>query len=80
MLQRQDACLLVGALVILLGGALFLNLFSNEPLWVEWVLGPLLVALGLIVAIVGVVLRCNVADAAAGEAQTNAAAVAKPIR
>jgi len=77
MLKRQDACLLLGVVAVILGGALFFNFSGNEPLWVEWLLGPLVVAVGLVVAIVGVALRCYAADEAA--ATTSSGAVAKPI-
>ena len=56
---RQCAILLaIGTVLVILGGALFLNLFYNEPLWAEWLLGPFVVCAGLVMAIVGISLHC----------------------
>jgi uncharacterized membrane protein len=58
-MPRQCAVLLViGTVLVILGGALFLSLFHNEPLWAEWLLGPFVVCAGLVMAIVGVSLHC----------------------
>jgi|SRR6516162_7282340 len=58
-MQRQYVMLLLSATgLVILGGALFLNLFHNEPLWTEWMLGPFVVCAGLVMAIVGITLHC----------------------
>src|ERR1035441_8023491 len=46
MLRRRDTLLLIGAVMVAIGGALFFNPFHNEPLWTEWLLGPILSYLG----------------------------------
>lgn len=71
---RQCAILLaIGTILVVLGGVLFLNLFNNEPLWSEWLLGPFVVCVGFAMAIVGIALHCysreserNAAPAAGG--------------
>jgi hypothetical protein len=55
--RRRDTLLLIGAVIITIGGALYLNPFHNEPLSVEWLLGPALVYFGLPVAIIGVAMH-----------------------
>ena len=57
MLTRRDTMFLVGAAVVAIGGALFLNPIHNEPLWAEWLLGPALVYVGLPIAIIGVAIH-----------------------
>lgn len=57
MLRRQHTLLLIGAALVVLGGALFLNLFHNGPLWTEWLLGPLAVFGGVLLAIAGTALH-----------------------
>ena len=58
-MQRQYVTLLLsGTGLVILGGALFLNLFGNEPLWTEWLLAPFVVCAGLVMAIVGITLHC----------------------
>lgn len=60
--KRHDLLLLIGVAVIVLGGALFLNLLPDEPLWTEWLLGPLVAFAGLVLVIVGIALRCYSGD------------------
>jgi hypothetical protein len=43
--------------MLVVGGALFFNMFHNEPFWAEWMLGPLLFYLGGPLAIVGAAIR-----------------------
>jgi len=57
MLTRRDVLLLVGAAIVIAGGALFLNPANNEPMWAEWLLGPALVYVGLPVVIIGIAVH-----------------------
>jgi hypothetical protein len=57
MLTRRDTVLLIGAITVIIGGGLFLNLMHNEPLWAEWFLGPALVYVGLPIAIIGIAVH-----------------------
>ena len=79
MLKRHDMLLLIGAAVILLGGALFLNLLPGEPLWAEWLLGPIVAFLGSVLAIVGVALRCYSGDFAPDSNARHATAAMKHV-
>jgi len=58
MLRQCAILLVIGIVLVILGGALFLSLFDNEPLWGEWLLGPFVVCAGLVMAIVGISLHC----------------------
>ena len=58
MLRQYAILLAIGTVFLILGGALFLNLFYNESLVAEWLLGPLVVCAGLVMAIVGISLHC----------------------
>jgi hypothetical protein len=73
MLRREFLPVLTGALTVILGGAIFLNSFGDEPLWVEWLLGPAVVFAGLLMAIVGVAMYCYSAGSAADAGSTAAA-------
>ena len=57
MLRRRDLLLLVGAVMVAIGGALYFNPFNNEPMWAEWVLSSILVYVGLPLAIVGAAIH-----------------------
>ena len=58
MLRQCAILLVIGTVLVILGVVLFLNLFNNEALWAEWLLGPFVVCAGLVIAIVGIALRC----------------------
>jgi hypothetical protein len=58
MLRQCAILLVIGTVLAILGGALFLNLFDNEPMWTEWLLGPFVVCVGLVMGIVGISLHC----------------------
>lgn len=62
MLRPHHTLLLLGVAVIVLGGTLFLNLLPSEPLWAEWLMGPIVAFAGLVLVIAGVALRCYSAD------------------
>jgi len=79
MLKRHDMLLLIGAAVILLGGALFLNLLPSEPLWAEWLIGPIVAFAGLVVVIVGVALRCYSGGSAVNGGAGHATAAMKQV-
>ena len=57
MFRRRDTLILIGAATLAIGGWLFLYPYQDEPLWTEWLLAPVLVFLGLMVAIGGATLR-----------------------
>ena len=57
MLTRRDTLFLIGAVIVVIGGLLFLNLTHNEPMWAEWFLGPALVYVGLPIAIIGITIH-----------------------
>ena len=76
MLRRDFFLILVGAVLMLLGGALFLNLFRDEAIWAEWIVGPITAFVGVCIAIVGVAMRCYAGDSAGG-APENAATSAR---
>jgi len=57
MFRRQDTLILIGVATLAMGGWLFLHPYQNEPLWTEWLLAPVLVFLGLMVAIAGATIR-----------------------
>jgi|307.fasta_scaffold108793_2 hypothetical protein len=77
MLRRQGTLLLIGAVLVVLGGALFLNLLRTEPLWIEWLLGPIVVFGGLLLAIVGITLHCYSRESAGSYGLKDVAAGAK---
>jgi hypothetical protein len=79
MFRRRDTLILIGAATLAIGGWLFLYPYQDEPLWTEWLLAPLLVFFGLMVAIVGATLRLF-GEAANTAASTNAPIAAKPQR
>lgn len=56
-MRRRDTLLLVGAVMVLIGGILYLNPFHNEPWWAEWLLSSILVYAGLPVVIVGAAIH-----------------------
>ena len=57
MLTRRDTFFVLGAAIVIIGGALFLNPIHNEPMWAEWFLGPALVYVGLPIAIIGIAIH-----------------------
>ena len=57
MVHHPNKLLNVGLVLFAIGFVLFLNFFHNEPLWVEWLLGPVLMYLGLPMAMVGVAIH-----------------------
>ena len=57
MLRRRDLLLLVGAVMVAIGGALYFNPFNNEPMWAEWILSSILVYVGLPLAIIGAAIH-----------------------
>jgi hypothetical protein len=57
MFRRQETLLFIGVATVAIGGWLFLHPYQDEPLWTEWLLAPVLVFLGLMVAIVGATIR-----------------------
>ena len=57
MLRRRDTLLLIGVAMVAMGGALFFYPFHNEPIWIEWLIGPILFYLGGPVTIVGAAIH-----------------------
>ena len=77
MFRRQDTLILIGAATLAIGGWLFLYPYQDEPLWTEWLLAPVLVFLGLMVAIVGATIHFF-GETANTAASNNAPIAAKP--
>jgi len=50
--QRHPVLLEAGILVLIVGFGLFLNPFHNEPLWAQWLVGPVMIYLALPVCMV----------------------------
>lgn len=53
MRTHQSLLLKIGLISSIFGFLLFLNPLHNEPMWAEWVFGPVLIYLGLPIAMVG---------------------------
>jgi hypothetical protein len=79
MFKRQDTLILIGVATVAIGGWLFLYPYQDEPLWTEWLLAPVLVFLGLMVAIVGATIRFF-GETANTAASKNPPIAAKPQR
>ena len=79
MLRRRDTLLLIGAVMVAIGGALFFIPFHNKPIWTEWLLGPILFYFGGPVAIVGAAIHFF-GETANTVASKNAPIAAKPHR
>ena len=57
MLRRRDTLLLIGVVLVAVGCTLLFIRFDNEPFWIEWLLGPVLIYLGGPVTIVGAAIH-----------------------
>jgi hypothetical protein len=79
MFKRQDTLILIGVATVAIGGWLFLYPYQDEPLWTGWLLAPVLVFLGLMVAIVGATIRFF-GETVNTAASKNAPIAAKPQR
>lgn len=53
MRTHQSLLLKIGLISSIVGFLVFLNPLHNEPMWAEWVLGPVFIYLGLPIAMVG---------------------------
>ncbi len=47
MAKRNPVLLEAGIFVLVVGFGLFLNPFHNEPLWAQWLIGPVMIYLAL---------------------------------
>jgi hypothetical protein len=79
MLRRRDTLLLIGVAMVAIGGALFFYPFRNEPIWIEWVIGPILFYMGGPVALVGAAIHFF-GETANTAASKNAPIAANPHR
>jgi hypothetical protein len=52
MAKRNPVLLEAALLVLAVGFVLFLNPFENEPLWAQWLAGPVMIYLALPVSMV----------------------------
>ncbi len=52
MAKRNSLLLEAALLVLAFGFVLFLNPFHNEPLWAQWLIGPVMIYLALPVSMV----------------------------
>jgi hypothetical protein len=57
MLRRKNMLLQTGLVLLGVGCVVFFNPFHNEPLWMEWLVGPVLMYLGLPLAMVGTAIH-----------------------
>jgi len=52
MAKRHPVLLEAGIVVLIVGSWLFLDPFHNEPLWAQWLVGPVMIYLALPVCMV----------------------------
>jgi len=57
MAKQSSFMLKIGVGMAIVGCILIANLFKNEPLWIQWILGFALFYLGIPVAIVGAAIH-----------------------
>jgi hypothetical protein len=57
MLRGKDILLKAGLLLLAIGSLIFFHPFHSEPMWMEWIVGPILFYLGLPLAILGIAIR-----------------------
>jgi len=76
-MRRENVLLVIGTAAVLLGGATFLSAFGDEPMWVEWLLGPAIAFAGVALVIVGVALHCYSDDSATRDRPVGTAVAAK---
>ena len=57
MFRHQNKLLNFGLVLFVMGFILLLNFTHSEPLWMEWLLGPVLIYLGLPMAMVGMAIQ-----------------------
>jgi len=57
MARNQDLRLKIGLVLLAVGCVLFFNPFWHEPMWAEWLLGPVLMYVGLPLAMVGAAIH-----------------------
>ena len=79
MLRRRDTLLLIGVVLVAIGGTLLFIRFDNEPLWIKWLLGPVLIYLGGPATIVGAAIHFF-GEPANTVASRNGSIAAKPHR
>jgi len=79
MFTRQNTVLVIAAATAAIGGWLFLHPYQGEPLWAEWLLAPILVFLGILMAIIGVSI-CFFVETPTTAASKNLPIAAKPHR
>ena len=79
MFTRQSVVLVIGAATAAIGGWLFLHPYQGEPLWAEWLLAPVLVLLGLLMAIIGTSI-CFFVETPGTSASKNLPIAARPHR
>ncbi len=69
MAKRHRRLLEIGVGILIIGAVLFFNPFRNEPLWAEWLIGPVLVYLGLPISMVGAAIYFLGSSNSAGAAK-----------
>jgi hypothetical protein len=57
MRSRKDILLKVGLLLLVIGALVYFRPFHTEPMWMEWVVGPALIYLGLPLTMVGMAIH-----------------------
>lgn len=69
MAKSRPRLLEIGVGILIVGSILFFNPFHNEPLWAEWLIGPVLVYLALPIAMVGAAIYFLGSSKSAGAAK-----------
>ena len=57
MFSGKDILLKAGLLMLALGSLIFFHPFHTEPMWMEWLVGPILFYLGLPIVILGIAIH-----------------------
>jgi hypothetical protein len=55
--NRKDILLKAGLFLLALGALIYFHPFHAEPMWMEWLVGPVLIYLGLPLAMVGIAIH-----------------------
>lgn len=57
MFKGKNGLLKAGLLLLAVGSVIFFHPFHTQPMWMEWIVGPVLFYLGLPLAILGIVVH-----------------------
>jgi cytochrome c553 len=79
-MRRVDALAFLGLFLLLAGAGTFLNKYTTLPMWVVWLVGPLLWYLGFAVLISWMLWRLFVPPAGAAQEEQEQVEQDKPVR